>query len=84
MHGLHHVQFVALSPRNLFVDQGLRNHAHHPTAGLCRGLGHHAHQAVVASAVNELALVLPYPSAYRLGGLGVGRRVAHARSTVNT
>jgi hypothetical protein len=45
------------------VDQRLRDDADHAAAGGQRGVGQHAHQAVVAAAVDQLAAALADPAA---------------------
>ena len=48
------------------VDQGLGDDADHAAAGRARGLGHRAHQAGAAAAVDQLAAAFADPAADRL------------------
>jgi hypothetical protein len=61
VHVVNQVELVAIVASKLHFSQAMGNDANHPAASLLRGCRYYAHQAVVATTVNQLALVSAYP-----------------------
>jgi hypothetical protein len=61
-----------------FFSQRMWNDADHSAASVLRGFCHKAHQAIVATAINQLTLVLANPSTHLNGGFGEQGQVARA------
>ena len=84
MHVLHHVQLAAAGMGPFFFDQRFGDHADHAATGLQAGIGHHAHQAVVSAAIDQLAFVVGNPAAYHPGGFGIDRLGTGPRAAIHT
>jgi len=61
VHVVNQVELVAIVTSQLFFSQAVGNDAHHSASRLLGGRGHNAHQAAVATTINQLALVSAYP-----------------------
>jgi hypothetical protein len=78
------MQLVAGMVGQFLVHQRLRDHAHDAATGLARGLGHFAHQAAAAAAIDQLTPMLANPAAGGTGCLDESGLVAGARAAIHT
>ena len=83
VHGRHHVQFVQAGVADLALHQAFGDDADHAAAGGQRGVGHLAHQADLAAAVDQLPAARADGLAERARRRGVGRPRAVARAAVD-
>ena len=81
VHSVHDVQLRHALVRRLARHEVARNHADYLAPRVERGIGHDAHHADVAAAVDEAELRLAEASPNVLGGPEIGRPAPCARAT---